>query len=1005
MRQSPTGTVTFLFTDMEGSTKLWQDHPDQMRPALARHDQLLREAITKNGGYVFKTVGDSFCAAFATAPEALTGALAAQLSLSAEPWPQGVSVQVRMALHTGSAEERDGDYYGPPLNRVARLLAAGHGGQTLLSLATQELTRDTLPPEVTLLDLGDASLKDLSRPERVFHLLHPSLPSEFPPLRSLDNPAFPNNLPQQPTSFIGRENEIAKVRALAQKSRLVTLAGSGGAGKSRLALQVAADLLDQFPDGAWLVELAPLTNPALVPQAVAAVLAVREEPGKPLAQTLVDWLKARRLLLILDNCEHLVSTCASFAAELLRSCPHVHLLASSREPLAVAGEQTYRVPSLSLPDPKQEQTVESISQYEAVRLFIERAQAVQPSFGVTDANAPAVAQVCFHLDGIPLAIELAAARVRSLSVEEINARVGNRFHLLTGGSRTALPRQQTLRALIDWSYDLLTEKEKALLCRLSVFAGGWTLDAAETVCPGEKVEAWEVLDLLTALADKSLALTETEAGNTHYRLLETVRQYAAERRRETGEDIEAQDRQLSWALTLAEEAEPQLTGPEQVSWLTSLDTEHDNLRAALDWCVVSRQRGTALLLAGSLGRYWLGRSHLAEGRERLRWALAERETGTEAARAHALNAAGSLALAQHDLAQAQSLFLEGLMTSRGVGAIAEEAASLNGLGRVATSQASRGAEKVAYAEARRFYRESLALYEQAGDRRGMAVLLSNLGSAAVEEGEQSQARSLLNESLLIAREEGHLQIVAACLSHLGLDHLGHDGDTTSARPLVEEALAIQRRLGFQQQAANSLGLLAALATEDGNFLAARELHEEQLAIQRKLGNQVGIANALARLGNATLFSGDLISARSHHEESLAVRRELGFEWEVAYSLTDLGNVSRAEGDLAMAQSLYADSLAAWRGIGNRRGVAFALVGLVRITAWRQPERAARMGGCVDVLTGGSLHDLLPLKERSDYDRNIFDIRLALGDKVFSTVWTEGQAMTLGQAVEYALGEG
>ena len=525
MRQPPTGTVTFLFTDIQGSTSLWESDPDAVRPALARHDQIVRQAITQHSGYVFKTVGDAFCAAFPTAPEALQAAHMAQLALTDETWQTETALRVRMALHMGNAEERDGDYFGPPLNRVARLMAAGHGGQTLLSAATQELTRDALPSSASLLDLGPHRLKDLGRPETVFQLLHPSLPAEFPPLSSLDNPSLPNNLPQQVTSFIGREAQVAQVKALLTKTRLLTLTGAGGSGKSRLSLQVAADPLDGEGDGVWLVELAGLSDPALVPQAVTGVLGVQEAAGKTVQQALVDWLKPKRLLLILDNCEHLVAACATLAADLLRNCPNIHILASSREPLAVAGEQTYRVPSLSLPDPKQAQTVEGLSQYEAVRLFIERAQAVQPSFSVTDASASAVAQVCFHLDGIPLAIELAAARVRSLSAEEINARLDNRFRLLTGGLRVALPRQQTLRALIDWSYDLLTETEKSLLRRLSVFAGGWTLEAAEVVCAGEPVEDFEVLDLLTALVDKSLVVAEPAGDGTRYRLLETIRQY------------------------------------------------------------------------------------------------------------------------------------------------------------------------------------------------------------------------------------------------------------------------------------------------------------------------------------------------------------------------------------------------------------------------------------------------------------------------------------------------
>ncbi len=582
MRQPPTGTVTFLFTDIEGSTRLWENSPDAMRPALARHDQILRETIAANSGYVFKTVGDAFCAAFATAPEAGQAALAIQRSLSAEPWATASPLRVRMALHTGVAEERDGDYFGQPLNRVARLLSAGHGGQTLLSLAAQELTRDRLPSSAALRDLGLRRLKDLDRPEHVFQLLHPSLPADFPPLRSLDNPDLPNNLPQQVTSFIGRGKEVAEVKTLLEATRLLTLAGAGGAGKSRLSLQVAADLLDRYFDGVWLVELAPLSDPALVPQAVADALGVREEPGKPIARTLTEWLRPKRLLLILDNCEHLVAACAALAADLLRNCPQARLLTSSREPLGVAGETVHRLPSLELPDLRRVQTVGGVSQYEAVRLFIDRAQAARPDFSVTDANAPAVAQVCVHLDGIPLAIELAAARVRSLSAEEINARLDRRFRLLTGGARTLLPRQQTLQALIDWSHDLLTDAEKVLLRRLSVFAGGWTLAEAEAVCTDGDISDLDVLDLLTSLSDKSLVIAEARGSGTRYRLLETLRQYADDRLQQAGGQETMRGRHRERFFALAREAEPQLEGPGRAGWLDRLGADLDNLRAALD---------------------------------------------------------------------------------------------------------------------------------------------------------------------------------------------------------------------------------------------------------------------------------------------------------------------------------------------------------------------------------------------------------------------------------------
>jgi predicted ATPase/class 3 adenylate cyclase len=556
----PTGTVTFLFTDIEGSTRLWEQHPEAMGAAVARHDALAAAVIAPHRGVLVKSrgEGDSLFAVFAQASDALAAASALQQAVLAEPWPAETPLRVRIALHTAAAELRDGDYYGLGVNRCARLRAVAHGGQVLFSSPTYDRVRDHLPEGAALRDLGSHRLKDLQQPEQLFQLLHPALPADFPPLRSLA--AFAHNLPVQLTRFIGREREMADVKRLLAASHLLTLTGSGGCGKTRLALQVAADLLEEYTDGVWLVELAALTDPALVAQTVVSALGAREEPSRTPAQTLLEYLRPKHLLLVLDNCEHLLAACAQLADTSLRSCPNLRVLASSREGLGVAGEQTYRVPSLSVPDAEHLPSLERLQEFEAVQLFAARAALSQPTFAVTAANARAVVQVCRRLDGIPLAIELAAARVKALPVEKVAERLDDRFRLLTGGSRTALPRQQTLRALIDWSYDLLTETERKLLRRLSVFAGGWTLEAAEAVCSGDGLDEWEVLDLVTTLVDKSLVQYEAGEGEARYRLLETVRQYARDRLLESGEADVARGRQLDWCLALAERAEPKLRG-------------------------------------------------------------------------------------------------------------------------------------------------------------------------------------------------------------------------------------------------------------------------------------------------------------------------------------------------------------------------------------------------------------------------------------------------------------
>ena len=612
---TPPAAVTFLFTDIEGSTRLWEEEPEAMRSSLAHHDDLLRAAIESYGGRVFKTVGDAFCATFEDPRGAVEAVLACQEWLPALALRTADAVRplrVRMSLHTGPAEARDGDYFGPTLNRAARLLSAGYGGQVLLSGATAELLGESLPAGAELLDRGIHRLKDLQQPEHVFQLCHPELEKEFPQLRTLST--HPNNLPEQVTSFVGRERELETVKQLLARSRLLTLTGTGGTGKTRLSLQVAAELLESYPDGAWLVELAPLSNPMLVAQAVASVLSLEQEPGKPLTQTLVDHLRGWQALLLLDNCEHLLDPSAALADAVLRACPRVRILATSREALRISGETAHRVPSLSLPEVRRGITPELLLQYESTRLFIERATLVATDFTVTTRNAPALLSICRRLDGIPLAIELAAARARSLSVEDVNERLDQRFRVLTGGSRTALPRQQTLRSLIDWSYDLLSDREKSLFQRLSVFAGGWSLNSAEEVCTGGDLEEWDVVDLMTSLSDKSLVVREERGESTRYRFLETVRHYAREKAGQDGESDCRRDRHLSHFLALAEEA--QLQGAQQAVWLKRLDAEHDNLRAALDW---SREEGNSaeagFRLAGAIWRFWMMSGLVSEGRQ------------------------------------------------------------------------------------------------------------------------------------------------------------------------------------------------------------------------------------------------------------------------------------------------------------------------------------------------------------------------------------------------------
>ncbi len=827
----PSGTITFLFTDVEGSTRLWEQYPDAMPASLEAHDVLMRRAIEAHNGYVFKTVGDAFCAAFATPQDAINAAVSAQSALNSYVWGEMGALRARMAIHTGTAQERDNDYFGPTLNRTARLQALAYGGQILLSQAACDMARDNPPLDISLKFMGACRLKDLQRPEHAYQLLHPHLPFEFPPLRSLD--ALPNNLPQQLTSFVGREQQLREIQQLMGSTRLLTLTGSGGTGKTRITLQVGAEILEQYTDGVWLVELASLSDPTLTPQAVAVALKVQEQAGSPLLDTLTASLKNKNLLLILDNCEHLIQSCARLADTLLKSCPGLRILASSREGLGIAGEATYPVPPLTRLNPRHlplgQARIAAITQCESVQLFSERATALQPHFAITENNAPALAQICYRLDGIPLAIELAAVRVKVLSVEQIASKLDDCFRLLTGGSRTALPRQQTLRALIDWSYDLLNEHEQALLCRLSVFVGGWTLEACEQVAAEDGAEAWDTLDLLSALADKSLVVCEEVRGETRYHLLETIRQYAREKLAASGQQEAVCKRHRDYFLMLAEEARPKLRGASQAATLSLLETELDNLRAALNFCCEDADSAEyGLRMAAALWRVFLTRGYLAEERAYLSVLLNRPEARTPTrARADALNGAGNLAQLQGEMEQARVFHEESLEIQRILGDRKGLAAALCNLGLLAQEQGDPE-------RAMDLQQESLALYRDMDDRQGIARALGNLGLLAQEANDSARSRELHEESLLLRRELNDTHGTAIALCNLGLTAL-QQGDGEYAYTCLGECLTVCRSLEEKFVTTYALEGFAALARMQNQAERAAQLYGAASALRETIG--------------------------------------------------------------------------------------------------------------------------------------------------------------------------
>jgi predicted ATPase/class 3 adenylate cyclase len=799
----PSGTITFLFTDVEGSTSAWLRSPQAMGPALARHDAIIEELVAAHSGHIVRPrgEGDSRFAVFIRASDAVTAASAIQLALADEPWPLSQPLRVRIAIHTGDAELRHGDYYGPAVNHCARLRAVAHGGQVLVSAVTADLIHEgLLPSGVSLRNLGPHLLKDFDRPEHVWQVVHPKLRSEFPPLTA-GSPTR-HNLPNELSSFVGRARDIAELCDLLGAARLLTLTGAGGIGKTRLALRVATEVLADYADGVWVVRLEALADPDLVPNATAAVLGAREQLGRPLMDAVVDTIGSRQLLLVLDNCEHLLYACAVVADALLQACPRLKILVTSREALGVQGEVAWRVRPLSLPVDSGHET---LAESEAGRLFLERAAAARPEFALTTLNAPAIAQVCRQLDGLPLAIELAAARVKALSVEQVASRLADRFQLLTASTRTGSPRLKTLQAAIDWSYDLLSESERLLFKRLGVFVGGWTLEAAEAVCSGDGIAVEEVLDTLCSLVDKSLATTVERDGYVRYRLLESIRQYALQRLEASGEAGTVRRRHTEYHLAFAEQAEPHLRAERQAWWLDQLEAEHDNLRAALASCVEDADAECGLRFGAALWRFWEVHGHLTEGRERLGAVLSlpvPGEGAVRAARAAALNAAGNLAWHQGE-----------------------------------------------YALARSAHQESLTIRRELGDQWGVAGSLSNLGLVAALEGDFALARSFFHDSLMIRRELGDQWGIAVTNNNLGRC-AQQQGDYTLARSHHEESLTISRVLGDRRGVASALIDLGKIAEQQADFATAWSCYENGLSISRELGNKEYIAEALE--GIATL---------------------------------------------------------------------------------------------------------------------------------------------------------
>jgi predicted ATPase/class 3 adenylate cyclase len=989
---TPAGTVTFLFSDIERSTHLLQQLGNGYADILAAQRRLLRAAFNQWGGEEIDTAGDGFFVAFSRARDAVAAAATAQLAVSRHGWPEGVSVRIRMGLHTGESVMTDGTYVGLDVHRAARICAAGHGGQVLLSQVTRDLVERDCPLGVSLRDLGVHRLKDLTHPEPLHQLVIPNLPSEFPPLNTITGQLY--TLPTQPTTFIGRREEIETVRMLLLRDavRILTLAGPGGTGKTRLALEAAAELKDSFSDGVCLVALATITDPELVASGIAFALGVVENPTSTVIESVKGFLRKKHLLLLLDNFEQVVVS-APTVAGLIAACPRIKILITSRVVLHISGEYEYQVPALPVPNPKHLSETSDLAQFSSVALFVERARAVRPGFYLSDENASAVARICNHLEGLPLAIELAAARVKLFSPQAILARLGSRFDLLRSGARDLHPRHQTLRQAIAWSYDLLREEEKAFFRRLSVFMGGCTLEAADQVCAtceGLELDCSgcgaspDALDAAAALVDQSLLRREeSPEGEPRFVMLETIREYGLERLREAGEEMPIRRTHAEYFLALAERAERELTGPQQALWLSRLEVEHDNLRAALTWSLEQTEAEIGLRLGAALWRFWIVKGYMVEGREHLQRLLALPDGSTQSQpRAAVLNGLGTLIHEIGDYQTARPLLEESLAIWRNLGDRLGMSSAMNNLGWVLTMLNDHPA---GFAHSM----EALTICRELGENRGQAVALTNLAWQAHLQGDPKQACLYLEEGLVLRRAIGDRRGMAYMMTCLSEEEmaLGHADRATT---LIEEALATLRALGDKQLIANAIQAHAMIAYELGHLEKALVLMEDSTSLWREVGNRSGGTEAMIGLATILADAGESVRARALFEEALTRSDIKGLRGSVLYGL---GRLAHRSGDLPRAFLLLEESLSLRKGIRDRRGIAEALDALagLHVDAGKSAE-AARLLGEAQALRE-AIGVPVPLREQIRRGELIEVIRARLGESEFEAAWREGQDAT------------
>jgi len=921
----PTGNITFLFTDIEGSTKLSQEFPESLQSALEIHHAIMHKSIESNNGFVFEIVGDAFCCAFEKAEDAVKAAVEVQLSLAEEKREDAV-IKIRVGIHSGNAEWSNNKYMGYiTLARTARVMSCGYGEQIIISNSTYELCRDKFDAvkekNIAFRDMGERRMKDVIQPIRLFQVISPGLREDFPPLKTLD--ARPNNLPMQLTSFIGREKEISDIKKLLSGTRLLTLTGPGGTGKTRLSLQAAAEVIDDFNNGVWIAELAPLTDPLLLSVTIAGALGISEQPGQDSLETLQNYLKQKEILIILDNCEHLIDESAVIAEKLLQNCTGLKILATSREALRSQGEIVYRVLSLAHPEPDQKNTPLELSQYESVRLFIERALAVNTAFRVNNDNAPALAQICIQLDGIPLAIELAAARIKVLSVEKICEKLDDRFRLLTGGKRTALPRQQTLKAMIDWSYDLLSENEKVLFQRLSVFSGGWSLAAAEEICSCDNIESYDVMDIHSNLLDKSLISTVESSGTIRFYMLESIKQYAKEK---LASDSEISLKHFNYFSRTADLSHLTDSGQDQNSRVKLIDTESDNIRASIQWALENKPEEACGLVIKMID-YWDIKGYFKEAFQTCQKILNSDISIVKESKANILFCAGLMAQNMGMVSEAEKLTNEGLSIFRELDNKTGIGKCVNILGVASSTDPGRGIET------RKYYEEAISIFRETDHKKDYAVALYNMSFVHVKEGESEKALQLRMEALDIYKEINDTHRVAFVMSSLGVFELRRK-NYDKAKSYSEESLAFSNDIGDKYSASINLVNLGNIYMEMNEYEKAKELLNESVEILRECGYKSNLIVALMFLGNVSIKTGEYENSIKYYKESVLTGNETGNSYYLASNLYGLATACYELKDFETSLKYFAfvKKLTEDRfdPIGNdRKGIAESSRGKIR----------------------------------------------------------------------------